>query len=54
MQTEISKVDFLLGKGLPVLIYNGQDDLIVQNAGTMKWADKLFFPAADAFRKKLF
>ena len=45
---------YLLGKGIPVLIYNGQDDLIVQNPGTMKWADMLYHDAAHDFRKKLF
>jgi carboxypeptidase C (cathepsin A) len=54
MQTEINRVEYLLGKGLPILIYNGQDDLIVQNAGTMKWADKIYYASASEFRKKLF
>lgn len=28
---------------MPVLIYNGQDDLIVQTAGTMKWVDRISY-----------
>lgn len=54
MQTEINRVEYLLNKKLPILIYNGQDDLIVQNAGTMKWVDKIYYAEAAEFRKKLF
>ncbi len=34
---ETARVEYLLSKNLPVLIYNGQDDLIVTNPGTMRW-----------------
>jgi carboxypeptidase C (cathepsin A) len=54
MKSEINRVEYLLSKGLPVLIYNGQDDLIVQNPGTMKWVDRLHHTQADQFRKALF
>lgn len=47
-------MEFLLANGMPVLIYNGQDDLIVQNAGTMKWVDRIFYTHAHEFRQKLF
>lgn len=43
MKPEINLVEELLFKGLPVLIYNGQDDLIVQTPGTMKWVDRIHF-----------
>ncbi len=36
------------------MIYNGQDDLIVQSAGSMRWVDKLKFTQAEQFRKMLF
>lgn len=54
MKPEITRVEEILYRGLPVLIYNGQDDLIVQNPGTMKWVDRIYFKEADAFRKALF
>lgn len=54
MKSEMNAVETLLYKGLPVLIYNGQDDLIVQNPGTMKWVDRIHFSQAEEFRKKLF
>lgn len=43
MKPEITRVEEILYRGLPVLIYNGQDDLIVQNPGTMKWVDRIYF-----------
>lgn len=54
MMPEVSRVQYLLGKGMNVLIYNGQDDLIVQNPGTMKWVDRLHHDSAEEFRAKLF
>lgn len=54
MKNEINIVEELLYRGVPVLIYNGQDDLIVQTPGTMKWVDRIFFSQAEEFRKKLF
>lgn len=54
MKNEINRVEYLLNKGMPVLIYNGQDDLIVSNPGTMKWVDRIYFANAEEFRKKLF
>jgi len=41
MKPEVKRVEYLLAEGMPVLIYNGQDDLIVQTTGTMKWVDKI-------------
>lgn len=54
MKSEIVLVEDLLSKGIPVLIYNGQDDLIVPNPGAMKWVDRINFTQASEFRKKLF
>jgi carboxypeptidase C (cathepsin A) len=54
MKPEYNRVEYLLGKGLPVLIYNGQQDLIVPTPGTMRWVDRLFFNQAQEFRDKLF
>lgn len=47
MKNEINLVEELLYKGIPILIYNGQDDLIVQTPGTMKWADRIFFTQSE-------
>ena len=52
MKTEVDLVDYILNNGIPVLVYNGQDDLIVQNAGTMRWVDKLAY--ASTLRKEYF
>ena len=54
MQEETKRVEYLLSKNIPVLVYNGQDDLIVQTPGTMKWLDEINFDKADEFRSKLF
>lgn len=54
MKNEVSRVEFLLSKNIPVLVYNGQDDLIVQSAGTMKWVDRLRYSKIDEFKKSLF
>ena len=43
MKPEVKRVEYLLAEGIPVLIYNGQDDLIVQTAGSMKWVDKISY-----------
>ena len=51
---ETERVEYLLSKNVPVLVYNGQDDLIVQTPGTMKWLDKIHFDKSDEFRSKLF
>ena len=54
MKTEINRVEYLLNKNMPVLIYNGQMDLIVSTPGTMRWIDKIFYSQAHEFRQKLF
>lgn len=50
MQPEILRVQYLLMKKIPILIYNGQQDLIVSNPGTMRWADKIFYDNANEFK----
>ena len=54
MKNEVSRVEFLLKNNIPVLIYNGQDDLIVQTAGTMKWVEKINFSGSFKFTEKQF
>ena len=54
MKPEDRRVEALLARGMPILIYNGQDDLIVQNPGTMKWVDYLHHTYAEAFKQSLF
>ncbi len=54
MKGEASQVEYLLGKSIPVLIYQGQDNFIVQTPGTMKWVDRLKYEKSEDFRKALF
>lgn len=42
-------VEDLLTNNVPVLIYSGQLDLIVETPGTMSWVDDLKFPFAGDF-----
>lgn len=41
-------------QNIPVLIYNGQNDIIVENPGTMRWVEQLHFDKAQEFRSTLF
>lgn len=54
MQSEVHRVEYLLSKDLPVLIYNGQNDIIVENPGTMRWVDQMFFKNTTEFSEALF
>ena len=49
MKDETSRVEYLLAQEIPVLIYNGQDDLIVTVAGTMRWVDRINYEFSNAF-----
>eukprot|EP00828_Plagiopyla_frontata_P041738 TRINITY_DN6049_c0_g1_i1.p1 TRINITY_DN6049_c0_g1~~TRINITY_DN6049_c0_g1_i1.p1 ORF type:complete len:544 (-),score=84.35 TRINITY_DN6049_c0_g1_i1:97-1728(-) len=49
LQPATSKVVDCINSGIKVLIYNGQDDFIVPNPGTMKWADKMQWDGSDNF-----
>lgn len=50
MKDQSSDVERLLGAGLPVLVYQGQDDLIVSPSGTIKWVDELNYSESKKFR----
>lgn len=50
MKPEVHRVEYLLAENIPVLIYNGQDDLIVQSAGSMKWVDRISYGQINEFR----
>jgi len=54
MKPEVSRVEYLLSKDVSVLVYNGQDDLLVPPLGAMKWVDALDHPTAADFRKLVF
>lgn len=41
-------------KSIPVLVYNGQNDLIVTSSGTMRWVNKLKYDGIEKFQKKDF
>lgn len=44
----------LLDAKIPVWVYQGQDDLIVSNSGTMKWVDEINYSNSKDFRNKNF
>ena len=54
MKNEVRLVEYCLEKGLPMLIYNGQNDIIVETPGTMKWVEQIFYADSATFRKTLF
>lgn len=54
MQSSVESVEFLLQNGYQLLIYNGQDDLIVTNPGTMTWVDRLNWSGSDKFKNSDF
>jgi len=41
MKSEASRVEFLLNKKVPVLVFQSQHNLMVQNPGAMKWVERL-------------
>ena len=43
MKPYVERVEYLLDNNIPVLIYNGQNDIIVETPGTMRWVEKLFY-----------
>jgi len=47
MMQYIRLVEHLLEHKVNVLIYNGQNDLIVETPGTFKWAERLHFDKAN-------
>ena len=50
MKPEVARVEFLLLKDLPVLIYNGQNDIIVETPGTNRWVEQIVYKDHDVFR----
>lgn len=50
MKPEVARVEYLLSKDLPVLIYNGQNDIIVETPGTLRWVEQIVYKDQDAFR----
>ena len=50
MKTYVHLVEELLRRGTQVLIYNGQNDLIVETPGTFKWVEKIHYDEAEKFR----
>lgn len=53
MQQYVHLVEDLLEKNVNVMIYNGQNDLIVETPGTFKWAEFLHYKDAETFRNTL-
>lgn len=43
-------VEDLLQRKIYVMIYNGQNDLIVETPGTFKWAERVYYDSSDKFR----
>ena len=54
MMPYVDRVEYLLRQNLPVLIYNGQNDIIVETPGTMRWVERIDYPDAQTFRNTLF
>jgi len=54
MKNEVSQVEELLRRKTHVLIYNGQNDLIVETPGTFKWAERIHYDDAQKFRDTFF
>ncbi len=40
-------VEYCLENKLPTLIYNGQNDIIVENPGTMRWVENIHYTNAN-------
>ena len=50
MKPYVHLVEELLRRKTHVMIYNGQNDLIVETPGTFKWAEWVHYDQADKFR----
>lgn len=50
MKTEVMLVEELLRYKVHVLIYNGQNDLIVETPGTFRWVERLYYDNFEQFR----
>eukprot|EP00828_Plagiopyla_frontata_P034711 TRINITY_DN4523_c0_g1_i4.p1 TRINITY_DN4523_c0_g1~~TRINITY_DN4523_c0_g1_i4.p1 ORF type:complete len:428 (-),score=45.91 TRINITY_DN4523_c0_g1_i4:61-1344(-) len=49
MQDALEQITYCITQGIKVMIYQGQDDLIVPNPGTFKWVDQLTWDGSDVF-----
>ena len=47
MRPYVPLVEDLLQRNIYVMVYNGQNDLIVQTPGTFKWAEKVHYKWAS-------
>lgn len=54
MKPYVHLVEELLRRKVHILVYNGQNDLIVETPGTFKWVERLYFAASSEFREKYF
>lgn len=54
MKNEVHLVEYCLSKKLPLLIYNGQNDIIVETPGTMRWVERIQYADSGKFRNTLF
>jgi carboxypeptidase C (cathepsin A) len=50
MKNEVRLVEYCLSKKLPLLIYNGQNDIIVESPGTMRWVEQIRYSESSQFR----
>ena len=50
MKPYVSLVEDLLKRKVHVLVYNGQNDLIVESPGTFKWVERVHHDSAAQFR----
>lgn len=54
MKPYTERVEYLLNNNIPVLVYNGQNDIIVETPGTMRWVEKLHYKDSDEFDRTPF
>ena len=55
MKDEIHQVSgVLVTSKVKVMVYTGQNDLIVETPGTFKWVERLFFNEYQQFRYNYF
>ncbi len=50
MQSYVHLVEELLRRKAKVMVYNGQNDLIVETPGTFKWAERVHYDKSEEFR----
>jgi len=51
MKSEVGTVQAILSNfNIKVLIYTGQNDIIVDTPGTLAWVEEMRYPGADEFR----